>query len=75
MTIFIAEKILKYKELTIEIQRMWNVKTKVIPVIIGATGTISKSLRKYVSNIPGKHEVNELQKQPYWALHTYFGKY
>ena len=44
------------------IQRMWNVKTKVIPVIIGATGTISKSLRKYVSNIPGKHEVKELQK-------------
>jgi len=51
-----AEKILKYKDLTIEIQRMWNVKTKVIPVIIGATGTTSKSYRKYVSNIPGNHE-------------------
>jgi len=50
-----AEKILKYKDFTTEIQRMWNVKTKVIPVIIGATGTISKSFRKYVSNIPGKH--------------------
>jgi hypothetical protein len=41
---------------------MWNVQTRVIPVIIGATGTISKSFRKYVSNIPGNHEVRELQK-------------
>ena len=57
-----AEKILKYKDLTIEIQCMWNVKTRVIPVIIGETGTISKSFRKYMSNIPGKHEVKELQK-------------
>jgi hypothetical protein len=57
-----ADKILKYKYLTIKIQHMWNVKTKVMPVIIGATGTISKSFRKYVSNIPGKHEAKELQK-------------
>jgi hypothetical protein len=41
---------------------MWNVKTKVLSVIIGATGTISKSFRKYVSNIPRHHEVKELQK-------------
>jgi len=57
-----AEKILKYKDLTIEIQRMWNVKTKVIPVTVGETGTISKSFRKYVSNIRGKPEVKDLQK-------------
>ena len=44
-----AEKILIYKNLTIEIQRMWKVKTRVIPVIIGATGTISKSFRKYLA--------------------------
>jgi hypothetical protein len=53
------EKILKYKDLTIEIQRMWNVKAKVIPVI---TGTISKSFRKYVSDMPGSNDVKELQK-------------
>ena len=71
-----AEKILIYKDLTTEIQRIWNVKTKVLPVIIGATGTTSKSFRKYVSNIPGKHEVKELQKTAILgALHTYFGKY
>ena len=57
-----AEKILKYEDLTTEKQRMSNVKTKVIPVIIGVTGTISKSFRKYVSNILGKHDMKELQK-------------
>ena len=57
-----AKKILKYKDLTIEIQCIWKVKTRVIPLIIGATGTISQSFRKYISNIPGNHEVKELQK-------------
>jgi hypothetical protein len=46
---------------------MWNVKTKVMAVITEATGTISKSFRKYVSNIPGKHEVKELQKTAIWG--------
>jgi hypothetical protein len=55
-----AKKLLKYKDLTRDIQRMWNVKTRVIPVIIGATGTISKSFRKYVSTIPGNHVFKEL---------------
>jgi len=57
-----ADKILKYEDLTIEIHSMWNVKAKVIQAIIGTTGTVSKSFRKYVSNIPGNHEVKELQK-------------
>ena len=34
----------------------------IIPVVIGETGTISKSFRKYVNNIPRKHDVRELQK-------------
>jgi hypothetical protein len=34
----------------------------VTPVIIGATGTTSKSFRKYLTNIPGKQEIKELQK-------------
>jgi hypothetical protein len=41
---------------------MWSVKARVIPVVIGATGTISKSFRKYVSGIPGNHDVKELHK-------------
>ena len=67
-----AENIPKYKDLTVEIQRMCNVKRNVIPLIIWATGTIKKSIRKYLSNIPGKHEIKELQKT---EQHTYFGNY
>jgi len=35
-----AEKIVKYKDLITDIWHMWNVKAKVIPVIIGVTGII-----------------------------------
>ena len=58
-----TEKILKYKYLRIEIQRKLNVKAKVVPVITAATGTISKSLRQYLSNIAGKNEIKGLQKR------------
>ena len=57
-----AVNVLIYKDLVIWIQRMWKVRAKVIPEIIGATGTISESLRQHLSNIPGKHEIKELQK-------------
>jgi hypothetical protein len=70
-----AEKVIKYKDLTTEIQRMWNTGTEVIPVITGATVTISVSLRQYPSNISGRREIMDLQRQPYWALHTYCGTY
>ena len=69
-----AEKILKYKDLIIEIQRMWNVKSTLIPVIIGATGTVSVSLLQYLSNKSENHKIKELKQQPYWALNTYCGK-
>jgi len=41
----------------------------------GGGGGSSKSLRQCMSNIPGKHVMKELQKQPYCAIHIYFGKY
>jgi hypothetical protein len=41
---------------------MRDVKTRVTPVTFGATGTVSKSFRKYVSDIPGNYDLKELQK-------------
>jgi hypothetical protein len=47
---------------------MWNMKAKVIPVIIGATGNISKSLRQYLSKIPEKHDVKEQKKAAIFVI-------
>ena len=57
-----AEKKLKYKSLCIEIQRMWNLKSTIIPVIIGATGIVTRSLRKNLEAVPGQHSIDSLQK-------------
>jgi len=43
-------------KITVETQCMWNVKTNMIPVIMGATGTISKSFRKYLTKNQGTKE-------------------
>jgi len=52
----------KYKSLCIEIKRMWNLKCAVIPVIIGTTGVVTRSLRKNLEAVPGKHSIDSLQK-------------
>jgi hypothetical protein len=57
-----AEKKLKYKSLCIEIQQMWNLKCTIIPVIIGATGIVTRSLRRNLEAVPGKHSIVSLQK-------------
>ena len=46
-----AEKILKYKDLTQDIERMWNVIVTVIPVIMGGNWNHLKIIHK----IPQKH--------------------
>ena len=52
------EKKLKYKSLCIEIQRMWNLKCTIIPIIIEATGIVTRSLRKNLEAVPGKHSID-----------------
>jgi len=46
----------------IKIQRMWNLKRTVIPVTTGATGIVTRSLKKNLETVPGKHSIDSLQK-------------
>jgi hypothetical protein len=57
-----AEKKLKYKRLRTEIQRMWNMKCMIIPVVIEATGIVTKGLKKNLEAITGKHSTDSQHK-------------
>ena len=56
------DKLNKYKDLEIEIQRIWKLKTSTIPVIVGALGMIKKGCQKHLDTIPGEYQLQEIQK-------------
>ena len=41
---------------------MWNLKCTIVPVIIGATGIVMRSLGKNLETVPGKHLIDSQQK-------------
>ena len=61
-SIKVAEKLSKYKDLEIEITKMWGVKTITVPVAIGALGVIKKGIANHMNKIPGNINITELQK-------------
>jgi hypothetical protein len=69
-----TKNVSKYKDFSVEIQCMWTVETNVVPITTGSTGTISKSFRKYLKNVPGRH-IRELQRTAILATaHVLFGE-
>ena len=57
-----VEKLSKYKDLEIEVTKMWEMKTSTVPIVVGALGLIKKGLEKYAKQIPGQIQIVELQK-------------
>ena len=41
---------------------MWRLKTKTVPVVMGALDTIKKDMENYTNKIPGNTNIHELQK-------------
>lgn len=59
-----AEKIAKYRELEVRLQRQWQMNTvATVPIIIGSTGVIPKNMVKYIRELGlDQHLYRELQK-------------
>ena len=56
------EKTEKYQDLARDVQKLWNMRTKVIPVVIGALGTTPKELSKRLDDLGIGTRIVELQK-------------
>ena len=58
-----AEKLMKYRDLEIEIKKCWGLKkVETIPIIMGALGTVSTSHKKFLTEISSKIEFKMVQK-------------
>ena len=59
-----VEKQVKYRDLAIEVQRLWKLKkVKVIPIVIGAIGAIPTALSKHLKEMKVEDvKVEHLQK-------------
>ena len=58
-----AEKITKYRDLEIEIQKCWNLrKVRTVPIVVGALGTVSEGILQYISLLSPHIEFTTVQK-------------
>ena len=46
-----TEKLSEYKDLELQIERMWGMRATTIPVVIGTLGLLKKGLEKYIQQI------------------------
>ena len=56
------EELSKYKDLQIKVERMWQLKTSITPIVVGALGLVRKGTVKHLEKIPGKQNLAEMPK-------------
>ena len=63
------EKISKYQDLKIEIERLWEKQATVVPLVIGSLGAIPRESRKHLRTI-GLESISPSQLQKTVLLET-----
>ena len=56
------EKVEKYQNLARELRRMWEVKTNVVPIVLGALGTVPLQLKGNLKGIREDTSISLIQK-------------
>ena len=56
------EKSVKYQDLRWELEQLWKVKTRVVPVVVGALGAVTKKHQGHVRSIMEEISTDDLQK-------------
>ena len=56
------EKVHKYQDLRFELRRLWEMPVEVVPIVIGALGTIPKNLKRNLEKLEAKIAPGLMQK-------------
>ena len=54
-------KIENYQHLKRELQKLWNLKTSIVPIVVGTLGTIPKSLEKHLNELNVEVNISQMQ--------------
>ena len=56
------EKIVKYQDLARELRKIWNMEVKIIPIVIGVSGTMPTRLKDNLKEIGIPVKASQIQK-------------
>ena len=55
------KKIVRYLDLAKRLKKLWNVKATVIPIVVGALGTVLKGLEKRLEELETRVRIENIQ--------------
>ena len=65
-----SETIDKFLDLLRELKWLWNMKVTMIPVVVGALGTVSKGLERGLEELEIRGRIETIQTTPYSSIDT-----
>ena len=68
------DKIEKYQDLERDLQKMWNVKVKIIPIVVGSLGAIPKKIGNRLKQIGIAAGTAQVQKTVLFGTARLLGK-